>query len=166
MADVTAIKLIPKVVGDGINSNGSADVLVAAKLDRLSRSLSDFAGLMATAQKQKWALVALDCQVDTSTPSGEAMAHVMAVFSHLERRLISQRTREALAVKRAQGVKLGRPSTLPATTVRRILARTGLRACLVYRRTPVCCQVIRAKLNISSASWFSCFLDQRISSAR
>jgi len=34
---------------------------VVAKLDRLSRSMLDFAALMATAEKQHWALVALDC---------------------------------------------------------------------------------------------------------
>jgi len=49
------------------------------------------------------------------------MAGVMVVFAQLERRLIGQRTREALAVKRAAGVKLGRRSTLPAATVRRIV---------------------------------------------
>jgi DNA invertase Pin-like site-specific DNA recombinase len=75
---------------------------------------------MATAQKQHWALVALDCAVDTSTPSGEAMANMVAVFSQFERRLISQRTKEALAVKRASGVRLGRPPTLPEGVVRRI----------------------------------------------
>ena len=68
---------------------------------------------MATAQKQGWALVALDCAVDTTTPAGEAMANVLATFAQFERRLISQRTQEALAVKRAQGVRLGRPVTLP-----------------------------------------------------
>jgi DNA invertase Pin-like site-specific DNA recombinase len=40
---------------------GEAKALVVAKLDRLSRSMIDLAGLMATAQKQNWALVALDC---------------------------------------------------------------------------------------------------------
>jgi DNA invertase Pin-like site-specific DNA recombinase len=55
--------------------------LVVAKLDRLSHSMLDFACLMATAQKQNWALVALDCAVDTSTPAGEAMAHVLATPS-------------------------------------------------------------------------------------
>ena len=54
-----------------------ADGLVVAKLDRLSRSMLDFTALMATAQKQGWALVALDCAVDTTTPAGEAMAHVL-----------------------------------------------------------------------------------------
>src|SRR5262249_42829335 len=57
---------------------GEAKALVVAKLDRLSRSILDLAALMATAQKQSWALVALDCAVDTSTPAGEATAHVLA----------------------------------------------------------------------------------------
>ena len=85
----------------------------------------DFATLTATAQKQNWALVALECAVDTSTPAGEAMAHVLATFGQFERRLISQRTKEALAVKRASGVKLGRPPAVPPSVVRRI---TRLRA--------------------------------------
>src|SRR5207249_7537381 len=97
-----------------------AKALVAAKLDRLSRSMIDFTALMATAQKHGWALVALDCAVDTTTPAGEAMANVLATFAQFERRLISQRTREALAVKKSQGVRLGRPPTMPKAVVNRI----------------------------------------------
>jgi hypothetical protein len=67
-------------------------------------------------------LVALDCAVDTTTPAGEAMAHVLATFAQFERRLISQRTREALAVKKAQGVRLGRPREMPAKLRKRIRA--------------------------------------------
>ena len=89
-------------------ARGDAGGLVVAKLDRLSRSLLDFAGLMEVAQRQNWALVALDVNVDTSTPAGEAMASVVATFAQFERRLIGQRTREALAIKKAQGVRLGR----------------------------------------------------------
>ena len=103
-------------------SRQEADGLVVAKLDRLSRSMLDFAGVMATAQKQSWALVALDCSVDTTTPAGEAMAHVMATFAQFERRLIGQRTREALAVKRAAGVRLGRPPAVPPELAARIAA--------------------------------------------
>jgi DNA invertase Pin-like site-specific DNA recombinase len=99
---------------------GEAKALVVAKLDRLSRSMIDLAGLMATAQKQNWALVALDCAVDTSTPAGEAMAHVLATFGQFERRLIGQRTKEALAAKKAAGVRLGRPPMVPQSVVRRI----------------------------------------------
>jgi DNA invertase Pin-like site-specific DNA recombinase len=99
---------------------GDAKALVAAKLDRLSRSMIDFTALMATAQKQGWALVALDCAVDTTTPAGEAMANVLATFAQFERRLISQRTREALQVKKAAGVRLGRPRLLPDDVRERI----------------------------------------------
>jgi resolvase-like protein len=53
-------------------------------------------------------------------PSGEAMANMLATFAQFERRLISQRTKEALAVKKASGVRLGRPPTMPQEVVRRI----------------------------------------------
>lgn len=89
-----------------------ASALVVAKLDRLSRSLQDFANLMARSHRRGWALVALDLGLDSTTAQGELMASVLAVFSQFERRLIGQRTRDALAVKRAQGVRLGRPRTI------------------------------------------------------
>jgi DNA invertase Pin-like site-specific DNA recombinase len=101
-------------------ATGDASALVVAKLDRLSRSMLDFAGLMATAQKQSWALVALDVQVDTTSPSGEAMAHMLATFSQFERRLISERTKQALAQKRASGVRLGAPPEINASIASRI----------------------------------------------
>jgi DNA invertase Pin-like site-specific DNA recombinase len=100
---------------------GRADALIVAKLDRLSRSMLDFASIMVTAQKQQWGLIALDCAVDTTTPAGEAMAHVLATFAQFERRLISERTKDALAAKRAQGVRLGRPPRLPQRVVNRII---------------------------------------------
>jgi DNA invertase Pin-like site-specific DNA recombinase len=100
-----------------------ADALVVAKIDRLSRSMLDFTALMARAQRQRWALVALDAPVDTTTPAGEAMAHVLAVFAQFERRLIGQRTREALAQKKAEGVRLGRPRKLPTKVRSRIKRR-------------------------------------------
>ena len=58
-------------------------------------------------------MIALDIGIDASSPSGEMLANVLAVFSVFERRLIGQRTREALAVRRAEGVCLGRPRALP-----------------------------------------------------
>jgi DNA invertase Pin-like site-specific DNA recombinase len=100
---------------------GSAGALVVAKLDRLSRSLLDFAALMELARRQGWALIALDLGVDTTTPAGEMMANVMATFAQFERRLIGQRTKDALAVKRNQGVRLGRPQALDQAIVHRIV---------------------------------------------
>jgi DNA invertase Pin-like site-specific DNA recombinase len=104
-------------------ASGEADVLIVAKLDRLSRSLRDFADVLATAQREGWFLVALDLGVDLSTPAGEFLAHVMASAAQWERRIIGQRTREALAMKRAAGVRLGRPAALPDPVVARIVHR-------------------------------------------
>lgn len=106
----------------GTITTGDAHNLVVAKLDRLSRSLVDFAGLMAEAQSGGWNLVALDLGIDLSTPAGEFMASVMASAAQWERRIIGQRTRDALAVRKAQGVRLGRPTTLPDDVRDRIVA--------------------------------------------
>ncbi len=83
--------------------------MVVAKLDRLSRSVQDFSATMDTARKQGWALVALDLGVDTTTPAGELVANVMAAVAQWERRVIGQRTSEALSASKARGRRLGRP---------------------------------------------------------
>src|SRR5204862_6735712 len=52
--------------------------------------------------------------------AGEAMAQVLATFGQFERRLIGQRTKEALAAKKAAGIRLGRPPNVPQSVVRRM----------------------------------------------
>ncbi len=98
-----------------------ADVLMVAKLDRLSRSVHDFSGLVKEANRRGWSVVCLDVGVDTSTPNGKFMATVTAGIAELERELIGQRTRDALAAKKAAGVRLGRPQVLPEAVVRRVI---------------------------------------------
>ena len=100
--------------------SGECSALVVSKLDRLSRSLIDFAGLTEMARAEGWAVIALDLGVDMSTPSGEMLANVLASFAQYERRLISQRTKDALAALRAQGVTLGRPKAVSAVVAERI----------------------------------------------
>lgn len=106
-------------------SVGEADVLIASKLDRVSRSVHDFSGLLKRAEADGWRLVLIDIGVDTSTPAGELVATNIAGVAQYERRIISQRTRDALAAKQAAGVRLGRPSVLPDDVVRRIVAERG-----------------------------------------
>lgn len=94
--------------------------IVVSKLDRLSRSLLDFAGITERARIEGWAVVALDLGVDTTTPAGEMLANVLASFAQYERRLIGERTRGALAAKKALGVSLGRPLAVSAAVIDRI----------------------------------------------
>ena len=99
---------------------GGAGALVVSKLDRLSRSTKDFASLMERASRGGWAPVVLDLGVDATTPSGELVANVMVSVAQWERRAIGQRTKEALAAKKAQGAILGRPRQLPVRVRQRI----------------------------------------------
>ena len=104
---------------------GQAQTLVVAKLDRLSRSLLDFAALMATAQRQGWAIVALDIGVDTSTINGELVANIIMALAQWERRIIGQRTKDALGAVARRGTKLGRPTTVTRDALAIIAAMRG-----------------------------------------
>lgn len=104
---------------------GEASVLVVSKLDRLSRSLLDFATLMDRARREGWEIVVLDIAIDTTKPSGQLMANVMAAFAEYERQLIGSRTSAALQQRKLQGVRLGRPRTLASEVTSRIVAARG-----------------------------------------
>ncbi|WP_108665164.1 recombinase family protein [Euzebya rosea] len=99
--------------------------LVVCKLDRLTRSVVDFAGLMEQSRRQGWHLVALDVGIDTSTPAGELLATIMAALAQWERRQIADRTITALARKAAEGHRLGRPSAIPDDVLARIVGLRG-----------------------------------------
>lgn len=105
----------------------SADVLVVSKLDRLSRSVSDFAAILARSNAEGWELNICDLGVDTTTPSGKMVAQIMMVLAEWEREMIGDRTRAALQVARSRGTRLGRPSGVDAETLRliRILRKAG-----------------------------------------
>lgn len=94
-----------------------ADALAVSKLDRLSRDVADFAGIMKLGARQGWAVVALDLNVDTTTPTGAAMAQVTMTFAELERRRIGERTRDGMAkIKEQTGKHMGRRAKLPLET--------------------------------------------------
>jgi DNA invertase Pin-like site-specific DNA recombinase len=98
----------------------AAKALVVARKGQLSRLVSDLGALIATAHKQGWALVALDCALETTVPAGEPPALLLASFDPCQRWLHSQRIRQGLARKRAQGVRLGRPPTMSSYAIERI----------------------------------------------
>jgi DNA invertase Pin-like site-specific DNA recombinase len=100
---------------------GEANALIVYKLDRLTRSVADFLTILERSRKGKWALIIGDLSIDTSTPMGEAMATISATFAQLERRRIGERTRDGLAQKKLQGVTLGRPVLMEASTVEKII---------------------------------------------
>jgi DNA invertase Pin-like site-specific DNA recombinase len=97
-----------------------ADRLIVAKLDRLARDTIVALQIDRDATKSGWAIVFGDFDIDTATAVGKMTLANLAAVAQFERDRISERTREALAVKRSQGVKLGRPPRLPDDVVKRI----------------------------------------------
>jgi DNA invertase Pin-like site-specific DNA recombinase len=85
-----------------------ADGVVAAKIDRLSRSVIDFATLLEDARKHGYNIVALDLGVDLSSVQGELIANVLAAVAQWERRIIGERTKAAMAVVKKRGPKPGK----------------------------------------------------------
>jgi len=101
-------------------AEGEADVLVTTKLDRLTRSVADLSKLIALSGAEGWSFVTLDVSLDTTSPSGKAMAQMIGVFAEWERDMLSERTKVGMAAAVAKGVKVGRPRELDARTRRRI----------------------------------------------
>lgn len=97
------------------------DGIVVAKLDRLSRSVHDFSGLLALANTRKWSVVAIDLGVDTSTPTGRLVANVMMSVAEWEREIIGARTSAAMQAAKRRGQRFGVPSALPPATGDRLL---------------------------------------------
>jgi DNA invertase Pin-like site-specific DNA recombinase len=104
---------------------GRGDVLVVAKGDRLARSLVVLAQLLEASDRDGWSLVLIDLGVDTSTPAGRLSAQVVGAAAEYERQMIRARTRDGLAVKRSQGVRLGRPVKAQPETLERIVHLRG-----------------------------------------
>jgi DNA invertase Pin-like site-specific DNA recombinase len=98
--------------------SGEADAIIAAKLDRLSRSVVDAGKILEEARRGGFNIVALDFGLDLSTPQGELVANILTSVSQWERRVISQRTKAALEVVKKKGTKLGNPR--PVRTPKRI----------------------------------------------
>lgn len=99
-----------------------ADAIAVYRLDRLSRSVHDFSGLLQDSERQGWGLIALDLALDTTSPTGALMAHVVSSFSQFERSRIAERTKQAMAnLPPERKEKVGRPASVSESTVARIV---------------------------------------------
>lgn len=90
------------------------DAIMAVKIDRIARSLTNFVRICALLTKHRVALIIPGQGIDTSkaNPCGEMQMGILAVIAQFERSLIQERTKAGLAVAKASGKVLGRPSLL------------------------------------------------------
>src|SRR5262249_42753884 len=86
---------------------GQIDCVVVYKVDRLSRSLLDFARMMETFEKHQVAFVSDTQQSNTATSMGRLVLNVLLSFAQFEREIISERTRDKIAAARRRGKWVG-----------------------------------------------------------
>lgn len=93
-------------------ARGEFDTILIVKLDRIGRSISGVLKLIEEFEKAGVAIVATSQGIDTlkSNPCGKLILHVLAACAEFERSLICERTKAGLAVAKANGVQLGKPS--------------------------------------------------------
>jgi len=86
---------------------GRIDCVIVYKVDRLSRSLLDFARIMETFEKRQVAFVSITQQFNTATSMGRLVLNVLLSFAQFEREIISERTRDKIAAARRKGKWVG-----------------------------------------------------------
>lgn len=82
---------------------GRVDVVVVYKIDRLTRSLADFAKLVEVFDKKRISFVAVTQQFNTTTSMGRLTLNVLLSFAQFERELSSERVRDKVAASRKKG---------------------------------------------------------------
>jgi len=83
------------------------DAIIWSKMDRAFRSVQDGASTFNLLRTKGIAVHSLDIQLDTSTPMGSFVCHLLMLLGELERSWISSRTQDALAARRARGLPMG-----------------------------------------------------------
>lgn len=83
------------------------DVLICYRLDRISRSVSDFSSTLEMLQNNSIDFISIKEQFDTSTPMGRAMVYISSVFAQLERETIAERIKDNMSFLAKSGRWLG-----------------------------------------------------------
>jgi DNA invertase Pin-like site-specific DNA recombinase len=116
---VQALRRSGFALAHAMTAHGRADLIVAAKLDRIGRSMLDVLDLI---ERQKVPVFSLDLPADITTSHGGLALHMLAAFAEAERRRISERTTAALHGKIRRGERVGRVSALTPRVRERIVS--------------------------------------------
>lgn len=91
---------------------GLIDIIVVYKIDRLSRSICDFAELTKIFDKHNVAFVSVTQEINTHTSAGRMMLNILITFAQFEREVIAERVRDKMAASRLKGKWVGGNVTL------------------------------------------------------
>ena len=123
-----------------IESLGPGDCLGVWRLDRLGRSLIDLIRIVADLERRGVAFESLMERIETASPVGRLMFHVLGALAEFERNLIRERILAGLAAARARGRRIGRPRKVGhdlACRLRRLVRQPGMTTVQAARRAGV-----------------------------
>ena len=104
------IQVEKRNLGKMIKNMKRGDLLVCTELSRLGRNMLMIMGILNQCSQKGISIHTIKDNFDlTDNINSKIIAFAFALAAEIERNLISQRTKEALAVKRLEGIKLGRP---------------------------------------------------------
>lgn len=111
------------------------DLVLVWRLDRWGRSVTDLLATLQELEHLGVGFVSLTEALDLTTPTGRAMAGLLAIFAEFEREILRERTKAGLAYARTNGKRLGRPATaaVHAAEIRK-LHRAGVSKSEIARR--------------------------------
>jgi len=89
--------------------DGQVDIIVIYKIDRLTRSLTDFARLAETFDRHGVSFVSVTQQFNTTTSMGRLMLNVLLSFAQFEREITGERIRDKIAASKKKGMWMGGP---------------------------------------------------------
>ena len=99
-----------RILGSLLERMHKGDVLICTELSRLGRNMLMIMGVLNICSEKGISIHSIKDHFDlTDSINSKIIAFAFALAAEIERSLISQRTKEALAVKKLEGVKLGRP---------------------------------------------------------
>ena len=86
---------------------GRVDTIVVYKIDRLTRSLADFAKIVEILDQRSASFVSVTQQFDTTTSMGRLTLNVLLSFAQFEREVIGERIRDKIAASKRKGMWMG-----------------------------------------------------------
>jgi len=112
---------------------GRIDIVVVYKIDRLSRSLADFARMVEVFDRCGVSFSAVTQQINSATSMGRLMLNVLLSFAQFEREVTGERIRDKIAASKAKGMWMGGPLPLGYDVQNRLLVVNEAEAAVVRR---------------------------------
>ncbi|ETT94111.1 TPA: recombinase family protein [Enterococcus faecalis] len=127
-----------------LNILEAGDTLIIYKIDRLGRSTKQLVNIMSELQEKGINLISIKENIDTSTPMGKVIFTILSAIAELEADYISERTKEALAVLKDNGVQLGNKGLDQRTIhkIKKLYVETDLTQKEIAEKCDVCVKTV------------------------